>query len=297
MRSPTLAAALAFLVAVASGPATAQTAEPPVPRPRLDATFPAAAQAFAAPQAARPNIFQRLAAANAKAKARQEEQKLAREERRRAQREARVRKASAAAIAAGTPTPVLGPEGASVAFKPMAHKGSTTLVAFQEIGPVPGRGRCGIENGLRVSALTRHRVAVTPSAKINAQTAAATAVWLRESAVPAAEREFGVALKGVVNAASYVCRTRNHRKGGRLSEHSFGNALDIRAFVLADGRRVAVKRQPKGSAEARFLAAVRKEACAYFTTVLGPGSDGSHADHFHFDLARHTPSGDYRHCR
>jgi hypothetical protein len=37
------------------------------------------------------------------------------------------------------------------------------------------------------------------------------------------------------------------------------------------------------SPRAEFLKQVRKEACASFTTVLGPGSDPYHGDHFHVD--------------
>ena len=40
---------------------------------------------------------------------------------------------------------------------------------------------------------------------------------------------------------------------------------------------------------------IRASACARFSTVLGPGSDGYHEDHVHLDLAeRHN---DYRMCQ
>lgn len=273
--------------------APAVAGEPPLPRERPAALTASPVSAFAAPQAAKPSIFKRLAEMNERARERQE----AAEEARREKREARTVKVAAAAAATRAPAPVAGPDGEAIEFRPMTHDGSTLLVAYKALGPVPGPGRCGIENAIQVSALTRAGVAVTPAANLNPTVATAVAAWLRESALPAAEREFGAALTGIVNASSYVCRTRGHRKGARLSEHSFGNALDIRAFVLADGRRFAVKRHPNGSPEARFLATVRKDACRYFTTVLGPGFDRAHADHFHFDLARHTPSNDYRFCR
>jgi hypothetical protein len=40
---------------------------------------------------------------------------------------------------------------------------------------------------------------------------------------------------------------------------------------------------------------MRRSACARFTTVLGPGSDGYHENHFHVDLAQRR--GDYRLCQ
>ena len=42
-------------------------------------------------------------------------------------------------------------------------------------------------------------------------------------------------------------------------------------------------------------AGLRKSACAHFTTVLGPGSDGYHKEHIHLDFAqRHNG---YRICQ
>jgi hypothetical protein len=41
---------------------------------------------------------------------------------------------------------------------------------------------------------------------------------------------------------------------------------------------------------------MRRAACGWFTTLLGPGSDAAHADHLHFDVLRHGASDDYRIC-
>jgi hypothetical protein len=41
---------------------------------------------------------------------------------------------------------------------------------------------------------------------------------------------------------------------------------------------------------------MRRAACGWFTTVLGPGADAAHAEHFHFDIARHGNSDFYRIC-
>ena len=42
--------------------------------------------------------------------------------------------------------------------------------------------------------------------------------------------------------------------------------------------------------------ALRISACGYFTTVLGPGANAAHAEHYHFDLGLHGKSGNYRIC-
>ena len=52
-----------------------------------------------------------------------------------------------------------------------------------------------------------------------------------------------------------------------------------------------------GLAQNAFLKEVRKAACGPFTTVLGPGSDPYHSDHFHLDLAQRGKTGRGLYCR
>jgi len=70
------------------------------------------------------------------------------------------------------------------------------------------------------------------------------------------------------------------------------------AFRLADGREITVARGWRGAPdEQAFLREVFVGACGYFTTVLAPGADAFHYDHFHLDLARHDPRGERRICQ
>lgn len=80
-----------------------------------------------------------------------------------------------------------------------------------------------------------------------------------------------------------------------MSEHSKGNAIDIGKIKLNSGKAIVVKR-PGFFAfrEKGLLHKVRAQSCKYFTTVLGPGSDVHHKDHFHFDLRKRKTA--YRHC-
>jgi hypothetical protein len=72
-----------------------------------------------------------------------------------------------------------------------------------------------------------------------------------------------------------------------ISEHAFGNALDIAAFTLADGRKIIVKDGWHGLPEEQgFLRDVQAAACDQFSTVLAPGSNVYHYDHIHVDLMR-----------
>ena len=80
--------------------------------------------------------------------------------------------------------------------------------------------------------------------------------------------------------------------GAQLSQHGLANALDIRAFTLADGKVLGLT-DPAVAKDLRLR--LQETACARFTTVLGPGSDGYHEDHIHLDLAERR-SG-YRLCQ
>jgi hypothetical protein len=72
-----------------------------------------------------------------------------------------------------------------------------------------------------------------------------------------------------------------------MSEHAYGNALDIAAFTFADGRAITVKDGWHGSPEEQgFLHDVQLYACETFTTVLAPGYNAYHYNHIHVDLMR-----------
>src|SRR5262249_18050805 len=85
--------------------------------------------------------------------------------------------------------------------------------------------------------------------------------------------------------SAYSCRGMDGDPNARISEHAFGNAMDIAVFTLADGRKIAVKTGWHGAPEEQgFLRDVQGAACDRFTTVLAPGSDAYHYDHMHVDL-------------
>jgi hypothetical protein len=77
-----------------------------------------------------------------------------------------------------------------------------------------------------------------------------------------------------------------------MSEHAFGNALDIASFTLSNGAVIEIGPLPP-ERQARFLMAVRKAACGPFKTVLGPGSDPDHSLHFHLDLEPRRNGGTF----
>ncbi len=135
-------------------------------------------------------------------------------------------------------------------------------------------------------------IALAPGAEMNCAMAEAAARFSQDVILPAASAEYGAPLKSLSQASAYVCRPRHGTL--KLSEHAFGNALDIAAFNLADGKSIDVEPKPDEKA-AKFLDAVRKAACGPFKTVLGPGSDSDHALHFHLDLEPRRNGGTYCH--
>jgi hypothetical protein len=183
------------------------------------------------------------------------------------------------------------------------------LPGLEPARAIEGPGICGIEAPLKVASLPTEFTAsigeggaiatsFSPAATIGCPMTAATAAWLNAVVQPSALAFFGTPVAELSLMGSYACRTRNNRRGAKLSEHAFANALDIGGFVLADGRRITVKRGWKGAAdESGFLRTVHRGACDHFRTVLGPGSDMFHYDHLHVDLARHGRNGTATVCR
>jgi hypothetical protein len=114
--------------------------------------------------------------------------------------------------------------------------------------------------------------------------AAALELWRRESAAPAARAMLGSDLARIEHLGAFSCRRMYGGADGPWSEHATANAIDIAAFVLADGRRISVLEDWEGKGpEAAFLRTVRDGACGSFATVLSPDYNAAHADHFHLD--------------
>jgi hypothetical protein len=132
-------------------------------------------------------------------------------------------------------------------------------------------------------------VAVKPEATLACPIVSALDRWLADSVQPAAMRWFGARVVEIKQISAYSCRGMNGNSRAHISEHAFGNALDIAAFTLADGRRISVKDGWKGMPEEQgFLRDVQAAACQQFNTVLAPGSNVYHYDHIHVDLMRRS---------
>jgi hypothetical protein len=168
------------------------------------------------------------------------------------------------------------------------------IAAAVPLAPLIGPGDCGALDVVRLDAVLltdQRRVAVEPPAVLRCEMAEAVARWVREDVVGAAV-PLGAPLIGIENFDSYECRSRNRLPGAKTSEHGKANALDVRALKLL-GRRAVELTDPTVAHVLREN--LRASACARFTTVLGPGSDGYHESHIHLDLAERR--GGYRACQ
>ena len=209
---------------------------------------------------------------------------------------------AAAPVRAAEPIPLPRPRPASIgsaalpatAVKeaaPTAAQASTCIGRLTKdmaiaspLPPIDSDG-CDVADVVRIEAIVlkdKSVVAVTPPATMGCTMAESLVRWVRDD-VTAVVHELGSPLRGIDNYASFSCRPRNNVPGAPVSEHGHANALDIRTVKLADGRSVKLF---DAQTQRTFREGMKKSACARFTTVLGPGSDGYHEDHIHVDMMR-----------
>ena len=190
---------------------------------------------------------------------------------------------------------------ASLDFNPAAVTAQPTecdgrLAGMAQAEPMPrliGPEACGGADMVEISAVLlpdKGRVAINPPALLNCGMAESLASWLRDEAAPRAAK-LGSPLAAIENYDSYECRPRNRVPGAKISEHAHGDAIEVRALHLADGRRLELT-------DLRVDKPLRQDlhdaACHRFTTVLGPG-DPYHEGHIHLDvIQRHRG---YRICQ
>ena len=153
---------------------------------------------------------------------------------------------------------------------------------------------CEVSNAWRVQSVGS--VSFSQPATLRCSMAEPLRDWIENTVQPNAQRSFGESVVSVDVAASYACRPRNNKRGAKMSEHGYGNAIDISAFTLESGRKVTVAQGWRGgSKERNFLKQVHGDACGDFNTVLGPNADSAHRDHFHLDLQNRRSGSKY--CR
>jgi hypothetical protein len=165
-----------------------------------------------------------------------------------------------------------------------------TIAAIESMPRLIGPDACGGGDMVRLDAVLLAggtRIELGPAPVLRCAFAESLTTWLRDEAAPRVDK-LGSVLSTVETYDDFECRGRNRLAGAKLSEHGKGNAVDLRAFRLADGRALGLTDVTVAKG---FHDELRESACHRFTTVLGPGSDGYHEAHIHLDLIeRHQGS-------
>ncbi len=164
---------------------------------------------------------------------------------------------------------------------------STSRAAFTPLPDQYYGAGCSTLGTVRLSSLKSDdaSLALSNLGPVTCPLAETLAGWARFGVDRAAQQILGSALVRIETMGSYNCRTV--AGSDRMSAHATANAIDVSAFVLADGRRITIRGGWNGGtpAERRFLATIHTSACKRFGTVLGPAYNAAHKDHLHLEMS------------
>jgi hypothetical protein len=172
-------------------------------------------------------------------------------------------------------------------------------MSFETPPTLVDAGRCSVADPVKLDSFRAgsESIAFPDGPVLNCNFALRFGTWLKDEGAPVARRTTRSALDKFYTGPGYQCRGRNGDGSAKISEHGYGNAVDITFFKLKDGRTFQVKDALNPMSPAyQTLAEFRSSGCKYFSTVLGPGTNAAHAEHFHFDLGKHGKSGTYMIC-
>lgn len=190
-----------------------------------------------------------------------------------------------------------GPDfkSAEVTAEPSACR--LRLQKFAAVEAMPrlvGPGACGGSDIVRLDAVLLaggKRIEISPAPYLRCPMAEQLALFVRDDAAPQVASA-GEVLTRLDTYDDFDCRGRNRKLTGKVSEHGKANAVDLRGVTFASGRFAMLT---DIHVNKPLRDGLRKSACARFSTVLGPGSDGYHEEHIHLDLAERY--NDYRVCQ
>jgi hypothetical protein len=202
--------------------------------------------------------------------------------------------------------PVQGPPSPLAPAVPKENGAATCLAkliaggasAEAEPSPATSVDGCGIDVPVRLSSIAVDGEAVSLQDRplVSCEFALTLADYVRVIVAPLGQAMLHARITGIETGPGYACRTQDRIAGAKISAHAKGLAVDFTTIMFADKRRVAIERQA-GAEETAYLHAVRRAACGWFTTVLGPGSDAFHANNMHLDTEEHGSSGSFRICQ
>ena len=168
-------------------------------------------------------------------------------------------------------------------------------VEFRDIQRIYDGPSCGIEHPVLLSGFSGG-INLKPATKLNCQTTLALAKWVKFELAPSSRYRYLSGVRTIESMGGYSCRRMNNSRQKRnpMSEHARGNAIDLGKFVLKNGKKIDVRKKNIFAFRERgLLNTVRDDSCKYFHTVLGPGSNKEHWNHFHFDLRSRRSGSKY----
>lgn len=197
---------------------------------------------------------------------------------------------------AAPPPPVLDPDAACLKDLRDMH------VAFEPQAPFGQPGSCSVANPVKVSQ--GGQMGMNRPGVMSCAMARSVERFEQQVVQPLARKILGQPIARLQHMGTYDCRARRTEaakastggesgsKGGRLSEHGKGQAIDIGGFELADGSVISVKKDWRNAGKkSDFLQQLARASCEHFTVVLTPNHNRLHNDHLHLDIGPHRLCG------
>lgn len=98
-------------------------------------------------------------------------------------------------------------------------------------------GFCGLHGAV---AIKKSTVRYSAPVRVTCPMAAALYLWEREVVAPAAAQHLSARVIAIDHLGTYACRRVSGSPRGRPSQHATANVIDVAAFRLSNGERVAV---------------------------------------------------------
>jgi hypothetical protein len=201
--------------------------------------------------------------------------------------------------AAGRPqtaTTAVPPEEATACI---ARLNAIGVTAEPATSPESSDAQCRVNDPVRLTGMrpgpSSASITFRDKPLLDCRAAELLALWIRDVAAGIVQTKLGAPIATLHTGPGFECRRRNRAPSGKLSAHAAGLAVDIARIDLADGTALSVAAPDARQKPA--LDALRRSACGWFSTVLGPGSDAAHADHLHFDIEDRGTRGGGKFCQ
>lgn len=168
------------------------------------------------------------------------------------------------------------------------------------LSPIEDGAQCGLHSPLSLTAIGKDQpLKLANPVTTNCAMAVTLAQWSND-VKNAVHDIYGkdISITQIGTGSDYQCRKVNGASTGRVSEHAFGNALDIMAFTFSDGSKTELESGWNGAdKEKAFWRAVHSASCKLFMTVIGPDGDAAHRTNMHLDQGCHGKSCTARICQ